>query len=73
MPIINYIVELRAVESRVQLLQNAAPDMRRDKQALKSVLATWQISFEHIRSKRPSAAYLLSFMSFSIDKISPSL
>jgi len=31
---------------------------------LNSVFATWQISFEHIRSKRPSAACLLSFMSF---------
>jgi hypothetical protein len=64
MPVMKYIVELRAVERRVQLLQNAAPDMRRDEQALNSVLATWQISFEHIRSKRPSAACLLSFMSF---------
>jgi hypothetical protein len=62
MPIMKYIVELRAVERRVQLLQNAA--MRRDEQALNSVLAMWQISFEHIRSKRPSAACLLSFMSF---------
>ena len=64
MPIMKYIVELRAVKRRVQLLHNAAPDMRRDKQALNSVLAMWQISFEHKRSKRPSAACLLSFMSF---------
>jgi hypothetical protein len=62
MPIMKYIVELSAVERRVQLLQNAA--MRRDEQALNSVLAMWHISFEHIRSKRPSAACLLSFMSF---------
>jgi hypothetical protein len=62
MPIMKYIVELSAVERRVQLLQNAA--MRRDEQALNSVLAMWHISFEHIRRKRPSAVCLLSFMSF---------
>jgi hypothetical protein len=38
--------------------------MRRDGKALNSVLATWQISFKHIRQQRPSAADLLSFMSF---------
>jgi hypothetical protein len=56
MPVMKYIVELRAVERRVQLLQNAAPDMRWDEQALNSVLATWQISFEHIRSRRRHAS-----------------
>ncbi|ERF75693.1 hypothetical protein EPUS_01523 [Endocarpon pusillum Z07020] len=64
MPAMKYIVELGVVERRVQLLQNAAPDMRRDEQALNSVLVTWQISFKHIRSKRPSAVCLLSFLSF---------
>jgi tetratricopeptide (TPR) repeat protein len=64
MSVTRYLKELAAAERQVQLLHNAAPDMRRDEKALNSVLATWQISFEYIRSKRPSAAHLLSFMSF---------
>jgi hypothetical protein len=60
-----YLSELEEAEKRVQLLHKAATDLRRDEEArLNSVLATWQISFEHIRDKRPSAAELLSFMSF---------
>ncbi|KAF2176648.1 hypothetical protein K469DRAFT_698326 [Zopfia rhizophila CBS 207.26] len=65
MSVPKYLGELKGVEEQVQLLQKAAaPDIRRDGKALNSVLATWQISFEYIRQKRPSAAYLLSFMSF---------
>ncbi|KAF1936601.1 hypothetical protein EJ02DRAFT_327735, partial [Clathrospora elynae] len=59
-----YLGELKGVAEKVQLLQKAASDIRRDGEALNSVLATWQISFEYIRQKRPSAGHLLSFMSF---------
>src|SRR6266480_5691355 len=42
----------------------AATDLRRDEEASNSILCTWKISFERIREERPSAADLLSFMSF---------
>ncbi|KAJ4361600.1 hypothetical protein N0V95_001761 [Ascochyta clinopodiicola] len=64
MSIAKYLGRLKGVEGQVELLRKAAPDMRRDGKALNSVLATWQISFEHICKQRPSAADLLSFMSF---------
>lgn len=64
MSVTKYLGELQGVGKKVQLLQKTAPDIRRDGMALSSVLATWQISFEYILQKRPSAAYLLSFMSF---------
>ena len=41
-----------------------AGDPRGDSQASNSIITTWQISFEYIRNKRPSAARLLSLMSF---------
>jgi hypothetical protein len=41
-----------------------AGDLRRDESASNSVVITWQMSFEQIRKKRPSAADLLSLMSF---------
>ncbi|KAL9630085.1 MAG: hypothetical protein Q9164_006593 [Protoblastenia rupestris] len=54
----------RSEKDRASLLNNAVRDRRRDGSASNSVLATWQISFEYIRSDRPSAARLLSLMSF---------
>ncbi|KAK5651031.1 hypothetical protein OQA88_1504 [Cercophora sp. LCS_1] len=45
------------------LLDRDVGDLQRDG-TLITVLTTWQISFNHIRSKRPSAADLLSLMSF---------
>ena len=39
-------------------------ELRRDWEAKNSVMTTWQISFEHIKAIRPSAADLLSLMSF---------
>ena len=36
----------------------------RDWEAKNSIIITWQISFDHIRQIRPSAADLLSLMSF---------
>jgi tetratricopeptide (TPR) repeat protein len=59
-----YLGELKGVEKKVQLLRKATSDTRRDGESLNSVLATWQISFEHIFKVRRSAAHLLSFMSF---------
>ena len=51
-------------KEREKLLNQAAMDSRRDEQASNSILATLQISFEHLREENPSAADLLSFMSF---------
>ncbi|KAK4640934.1 hypothetical protein QC761_0097040 [Podospora bellae-mahoneyi] len=60
-----YLAEFRKSEHRKSsLLQYDAGDLRRDEGASSAVLITWQISFDYIRSKRPSAADLLSLMSF---------
>ena len=61
----SYAQELRTNnKKRVKLLNQAVTDLRRDEEASNSILATWQISFEHIREEKPSAANLLSLMSF---------
>ncbi|KAK3357871.1 hypothetical protein B0T25DRAFT_517237 [Lasiosphaeria hispida] len=70
-----YLAEFRKSErKRAQLLGHDAGDLRRDGGASNAILTTWQISFDHIRSQRPSAADLLSLMSF-FDRqgIAPSL
>ncbi|KAI8710369.1 hypothetical protein NCS52_01581900 [Fusarium sp. LHS14.1] len=46
------------------LLNRDAGDLRRDETVSNSVVMTWQVTFEQIRRERPSAAKLLSFMSF---------
>ncbi|KAJ4211931.1 hypothetical protein NW759_012218 [Fusarium solani] len=46
------------------LLNRDAGDLRRDETVSNSVVTTWQVTFEQIRRERPSAAKLLSFMSF---------
>ncbi|KAI1334276.1 P-loop containing nucleoside triphosphate hydrolase protein [Xylariaceae sp. FL0016] len=51
-------------QKRLNLLHYETGDLRRDRSASSSVITTWQISFEHIRSQRPSAADLLSLMCF---------
>jgi tetratricopeptide (TPR) repeat protein len=48
---------------RAKLLEKDVGDFRRDGTASNSIIATWQISFEHIRGERPSATRLLSLMS----------
>lgn len=48
----------------VRLLQYDAGRLYRDWEAKNSILLTWQISFDHIQGVRPSAAGLLSLMSF---------
>ncbi|KAI1664793.1 Kinesin light chain [Pyrenophora tritici-repentis] len=60
-----YLEEYRQSDSRkISLLNQEAGHLRRDAAASNSVLITWQISFDHIRSTRQSAASLLSLMSF---------
>ena len=50
--------------TRTKLLRHQLPLPNRDGEAINSVLLTWQISFDHIRNMRRSAADLLSLMSF---------
>ncbi|TRX93480.1 hypothetical protein FHL15_005755 [Xylaria flabelliformis] len=60
-----YLKEFRQNEQKkLSLLNYDGGDLRRDANASNSVIATWQISFEHIRSHRPTATELLSLMSF---------
>ena len=60
-----YLDEFRKSElTKARLLTHDAGDLRRDSTASNAVLTTWHISFEHIRSMRPSAADLLALMSF---------
>ncbi|KAK4182012.1 hypothetical protein QBC35DRAFT_536746, partial [Podospora australis] len=60
-----YLAEFQKGEGqKIRLLQYDGGDLRRDGGASNTIFTTWQISFDHIRSKRPSAAKLLSLMSF---------
>lgn len=60
-----YLEEFRKSERRkISLLNWDEESLRRDRSASNSVIVTWQISFESIRSDRPSASDLLSLMSF---------
>jgi tetratricopeptide (TPR) repeat protein len=60
-----YLDRLRKSDkSKANLLNRDAGDLRRDPRVSNSIITTWQISFEHIRGARPSAAGLLSLMSF---------
>ncbi|KAK8120244.1 hypothetical protein PG999_004364 [Apiospora kogelbergensis] len=49
---------------KASLLDYEAGKLRRDRDAKNSIIITWQISFDHIRQANPSAADLLSLMSF---------
>lgn len=60
-----YLADFRSSDSkRNRLLRYDAAEFRRDGGASNAILTTWQISFDHIRSQRQSAADLLSLMSF---------
>jgi tetratricopeptide (TPR) repeat protein len=60
-----YLGKFRESErKRIWLLGHDAGGLRRDGAASNAILTTWQISFDDIRSRRPSAADLLSLMSF---------
>ncbi|RDW68062.1 hypothetical protein BP6252_09458 [Coleophoma cylindrospora] len=50
--------------NRISLLDFEGGQLRRDQEAKNSIIITWQISFDHIREIRRSAADLLSLMSF---------
>src|SRR6266480_1533634 len=59
-----YLQDLRKGDrDRAKLLDTDIGDFRRDGTASNSIIATWQISFSHIRRARPSATRLLSLMS----------
>jgi hypothetical protein len=49
---------------RTSLLDYNSKQIRRDREAKNSIIVTWQISFNYILTIRPSAAELLSLMSF---------
>ena len=51
-------------KSKKSILDEDAGDLRRDREARNAIFLTWQISFEHVHKIRPSAAELLSLMSF---------
>ncbi|KAL5371148.1 hypothetical protein DPSP01_014460 [Paraphaeosphaeria sporulosa] len=60
-----YLEEFRRSDKRkARLLSQEAGHLRRNEGAKNSIIVTWQISFEHIRSIRKSAADILSLMSF---------
>ncbi|KAJ5372537.1 Tetratricopeptide-like helical [Penicillium concentricum] len=48
----------------IKLLKKEAGHTHRDWEAKNSILVTWQMSFDYIRQRYPSAADLLSLMSF---------
>ena len=63
--VLKYLKDVQQNETdKASLLKVTVKDRRRDGKASNSILATWQISFEYIRSEQPSAAGLLSLMSF---------
>ncbi|KAF1818788.1 uncharacterized protein K489DRAFT_390952 [Dissoconium aciculare CBS 342.82] len=55
------------------VLDEDAGDLRRDPEAKNAIILTWQISFEHIRKVRHSAADLLSLMCFCDRQAIPSV
>ena len=60
MPVSKYLTLYRHDQCR--LLDEESGDLRRDPGVPNSVIRTWQISFDQIKYKWPSAAELLSFM-----------
>jgi hypothetical protein len=65
MTVSRYLDEVRRSDhDRARLLNKGIRDNRRDGRASNSIVATWHISFEHIRRKMPTAARLLSLMSY---------
>jgi hypothetical protein len=60
-----YLDEFEKSErKRTGLLNYDEAHLRRDWEAKNSIIVTWEISFEYIQQTRPSAADLLSLMSF---------
>ncbi|KAJ5843194.1 uncharacterized protein N7525_000935 [Penicillium rubens] len=62
---LQYLEKLRQGDREARkLLNHEGKHIHRDWEAKNSILLTWQISFDHIRRIRQSAADLLSLMSF---------
>lgn len=60
-----YLADFEESEhKRTSLLNHENEQLRRDPEAKNSIIITWQISFKHLQATRPSAADLLSLMSF---------
>jgi hypothetical protein len=60
-----YLQDFRKSDrKRTSLLDYEGGELRRDREAKNSIIITWQISFDYIQQTRPSAADLLSLMSF---------
>ena len=60
-----YLAKFRKNDhKKISLLDYKGGQLRRDGEAKNSIIITWQISFERIYWTRPSAADLLSLMSF---------
>ncbi|KAJ5917562.1 hypothetical protein N7466_011116 [Penicillium verhagenii] len=55
---------IKSDRNATKLLAYEAGHLYRDWEAKNSILVTWQISFDHVRRMKPSAADLLSLMSF---------
>lgn len=65
MSVSKYVKRLRQSDrDRASLLEVGMQDDRRDAGASNSIVTTWHISFIHIHEQCPSAARLLSLMSF---------
>ncbi|OOQ89516.1 hypothetical protein PEBR_07860 [Penicillium brasilianum] len=63
--VLQYLRDFRKSDREaIRLLENEAGHCYRDWEAKNSILVTWQMSFDHIRQKSPTAADLLSLMSF---------
>jgi tetratricopeptide (TPR) repeat protein len=63
--VVTYLDDYRKNErKRTSLLEYDDGQLRRDWEAKNSIIVTWQMSFEYIQHTRPSAAELLSLMSF---------
>ncbi|KAJ5975424.1 hypothetical protein N7481_009131 [Penicillium waksmanii] len=63
--VLQYLYEFRKNDcKKTRLLKHEGKGLQRDEQASNSILITWQISFQHVRRTRASAADLLSLMSF---------
>ena len=64
-PMRQYLEDFRRSDrKKTSLLNNEGGQLRRDWEAKNSIITTWQISFEHVQRSWPSAADLLSLMSF---------
>lgn len=60
-----YLTELHESDGKfARLLAYDAAELRRDGSASNAVMKSWQMSFDHIQTVQPSAADLLSLMSF---------